>query len=395
MLSAMLVQLATGLLLVDQRVPAEAPLSAGFEAFYNNDYDGALKYFEGQVKAHPEEPDARNHVAQAILYRELFRNGSLESQLVSGNNAFLRRPKLDISAEDRQGFNNSINKALSLCESKLQRDPRDSKALYQLGVAHGLRSTFSFLVEKAWSDALREAAAARKAHERVIELDPKFIDARLSLGVYQYVVASLPFYLRAAGFLSGFHGDRAGGLQQLESVAREGVLNRNDAKVVLAILYRREHMARRAIPLLEQLAQRFPGNVLFLFEQVQMYSDLGDEANALRLIDTIERLRVSKAPGYVSLPPEKIAYVAGNLYFWYRDYDLALDKLKQASLHTEVLDLNSAVLTFLRIGQVYDLRNDRRNARTAYEQAIRTAPNSDAAAEAKRYISSPYRRQER
>lgn len=370
----------------------EAPLSPGFEAFYNNDYDAARAFFEGQVKAHPDDPDQHNHVAQAILYRELFRNGSLESQLVTGNNAFLRRPMLEISAQDRKLFADSINTTLSLCSAKINTNGLDLKAWYQSGVAHALRSTYFFLVEKAWTEALREASAARKAQERVLEIDPGFVDARLTLGVYQYLVASLPFYLRALGFLSGFHGDRAGGLQELESVARNGVSNRYDAKILLAILYRREHEAAKALPLLQELAQRFPGNYLFLFEQVQMYSDLGQKSSALRVLDEIGALQSSHAPAYSTLPREKIAYVAGNLYFWYRDYDLALTRLKEASEHADVLDLNSAVVTWLRLGQVYDLRNDRADAMAAYREAMRIAPKSEVAAEAKRYLSAPYRR---
>jgi tetratricopeptide (TPR) repeat protein len=226
----------------------------------------------------------------------------------------------------------------------------------------------------------------------VLEIDPGLVDARLTLGVYQYLVASLPFYLRAVGFLNGFHGDRPGGLLQLESVARDGFANRYDAKIVLAILYRREHEPAKALPLLQELAERFPGNYLFLFEEVQMYSDLGDKSSALGVLDKITALQRSHAPGYGTLPPEKIAYVAGNLYFWYRDYDLALARLKEASARADILDLNSAVMTWLRLGQVYDLRNDRPDATAAYREAMRTAPNSEVAAEAKRYLSGPYRR---
>lgn len=378
--------------LASRGIARESPLDPGFEAFYNNDYDRALAYFEEQVKVHPDDPDQHNHVAQTVLYRELFRNGSLESQLVTGNNVFLRRPKVEISEGNRQEFADSIDTSLSLCEAKLTRNEDDIKARYQLGVAHALRSTYFFLVEKSWTEALREAAAARKAQERVLELNPDYVDARLTIGVYQYMVVSLPFYLRAVGFLNGFHGDRAGGLQQVESVARDGVSNRYDAEILLAILYRREHEPAKAIPLLQHLAQSFPGNYLFLFEQVQMYSDMGDKGSALRVLDQIERLRASQAPGYATLAPEKIDYVAGNLYFWYRDYDLALSRLHEACRRTELLDLNTAVLTWLRLGQIYDLLHDRSKAVAAYRGAIRTAPNSEIAAEAKHYLSSPYRR---
>ncbi len=57
--------------------------------FYNNEFDEAIAYFEQQVKAHPNDPDQYNHLAQSILYREMLRDGALESQLVTGNNPFL------------------------------------------------------------------------------------------------------------------------------------------------------------------------------------------------------------------------------------------------------------------------------------------------------------------
>jgi tetratricopeptide (TPR) repeat protein len=375
--------------------PKQVELSRGYEAFFNNEYDEALSYFKEQAKIHPDEAEQYNHIAQTILYRELFRNGSLESQLVSGNNAFLRRPKVEISSSDRQLFANNINQAIAICERRLKDNPRDAKTLYELGVAHGLRSNYSFLVEKAWSDALHEASAARKAQEQVLELDPKFVDARLILGVYQYVVASLPFYLRAVGFLSGFHGSREGGFEQLELVASQGHLNQYDSKVVLAALYRREHKPGKAIPLLEELAQRFPRNYLLRFEQVQMYSDLGDKTSALRVLDGVEELRRTGSPGYACLAAEKVHYVAGNLHFWYRDLDLALADLQQVARRPDVLDLNAAVMTWLRLGQIYDMRSDRQDAISAYREAIKTAPNSDVAAEAKRYISSPYQRKDK
>jgi tetratricopeptide (TPR) repeat protein len=266
-------------------------LNPGFIHFFNNEYDEALAYFENQVKASPNDPDQYNHVAQTILYRELWRNGALESQLVSGNNTFLQRSKLEITAAHRERFKNCINKAAELSEARIRRNPRDTRAFYALGVAHGLQANYFFLVDKAWMDALREASAARKSEERVLEIDPQFVDARLILGVYQYVVGCLPFYLRAVGFVNGFHGDKEGGIRQLQLVASKGVLNRYDAEVLLAVLYRREHKPRQAIPLLQELSRQFERNYLFRFEQVQMYSDLGDKKSALAVLATIESLR--------------------------------------------------------------------------------------------------------
>ncbi len=372
--------------------PEDPTNNPGFIHFYNNEFDEAIAYFEQQVKAHPDDADEYNHLAQSILYREMLRDGALESQLVSGNNPFLRRSKMEMTAQEKQRFADCISQSLSLSQARLQKDPKDVLALYSLGVAHGLRANYLFLVEKAWMDSLHEMIAARKANQEIVRIDPDFVDARLMLGLNQYVVGCLPFYMRAIGSIGGFHGDKQGGIRQLELVRKNGIMNRYDAEVLLAVIYRREHRSEDAVPLLRDLAQRFPHNYLFRFEQVQMYSDLGDKQSALKVLADIDSLRREGAPGYGNLPPEKLEYLKGNLLFWYGDLDVALSDLKQVTRKADELDLNTAVLAWLRLGQVYDLRGNRQQAVEAYRETVKTAPNSDAATEAKSYISNPYRR---
>lgn len=364
----------------------------GFVHFYNNEFDAAIADFEKEVQENPNDCEAYNHLAQGILYRELFRNGALESQLVSGNNPFLRRGKMNISAENRTRFNSSIDTALRLSADELKRDPNDLHGLYCGAVAHGFRANYLFLVEKAWVQSLKEATAGRKLEQKIVDLDPNFIDARLGLGVHDYIVGSLPFYMRAFGFLAGVHGDKESGIREIQEVRAHGTLSKYDAEILLAVIYRRERKLQLAIPLLKEAAAQFPRNYLFRFEQVQMYSDLGDKRDALKVISELERLQSSGAPGYRDIPPEKIEYLKDNLLFWYNDFDPALSGLKQVTQKTQDLDLNTAVLAWLRLGQIYDLEGDHEDAIGAYREAVRTAPQSEAAAEARGYMSHPYKR---
>ena len=382
-------------LLAGRALAADPPVSPGYDHFYNNEFDQALETFEQDLKAHPDDPQAYNHVAQGILYREMLRSGALESQLVSGNNPFLRRPKMEISEPDKQRFEYCFNQAIKIGEERLSRNPNDLGALWALSVAHGLRSNYLFLVEKSWMDSLHEATAARKANAKIRELDPTDVDAHLVFGLNEYVVGSLPFYMRALGFLGGFHGDKSDGIHQLEMVATQGTRNRYDAQVLLAAIYRRERDPRKAIPLLNELASRFPRNYLFRLEQVQMYSDAGDKQNALRVLAEIERLRQSGAPGYAHLHAGKILYFRGNLLFWYNDLPGALADLKQVTQQASDLDLNTAVLAWLRLGQTEDLQGHHGAALSAYREAIKAAPKSEVAEEAKGYLDKPYHRKEK
>lgn len=380
-------------LAADDLVKLQDPLnSPGWRHFYNNEYDSATNDFEQEVREHPADPGAYNHLAQTILYRELFRNGALESELVTGNNPFLRSPKVEISDAQRSKFEEAMGKALSLGQARIEKDPNDATALYDLSVTYGLRANYEFLVDKAWTDALRNATQSRKYSNQVLQLQPGLTDAYLIQGLHDYVVGSLPFYLRMVGFLAGFHGDRDRGLEELQTVAQHGVLNKYDARILLAVIYRRERRPEDAIPLLQALGRVFPHNYLLQLEQVQMYSDEGNKGAALSILAEVERLRTAQTEGYRALPLEKIRYLRGNLLFWYGDIGPAFEEIKAATAHAQDLDLNTALLAWLRLGQLYDLRGEHGNAVYAYRKAVMTAPDSAVATEAKGYITSPYKR---
>jgi tetratricopeptide (TPR) repeat protein len=372
---------------------AEDSLDArGLNDFYNVDYDQALAQFEKAEQQDPQAIGPHNHIAQTLLFREMYRNGALETEFVSGNNPFLRRQKLNPSPAIEKRFNDEIQKAMDLAEARLARNPNDTGALYGRGAAYGLRANYEFLVRKAWRDALRDATAARKDHNRITDLEPSNYDARLIQGLHDYVVGSLPWSWRMLGFLVGFHGDKEKGLRTVEEVSRKGNQNKVDAEMLLCALYRREEKPKQALPLLEDLLRRFPRNNLLLFEEAQMYSSLGDKDKAIGALERIAAMKKSGLPGFAGVPWEKIYFQTGNIQFWYNDLDRALENLKKVTASQNEVDLNTGVLAWMRTGQIYDMKNRRAEAIEAYKRAIAFAPQADAAKESRSYMSLPYRR---
>jgi tetratricopeptide (TPR) repeat protein len=367
-------------------------VSEGYDHFYNLEYTEAIAAFTAETEQHPDDPNAWNHLAHATLFRAMYRGGALESELVTGSNPFLRRQKVKTTTAEDQQFYDAIDKALDLAQSRLAENEDDTRALEALGVCYALRANYNFLVRKVWVDALHDATDARKAHKRLTELEPDNVDARMIPAIYDYVTGSLPVGYRILGFLAGYHGDRKRGIESLQSVAQDGKSNRVDAEIMLAAVYRREHRAQEAIPLLEDLTQRFPRNFLLHFEIVQMYSDLGDKISALAEIGRIRDLRQNGAAGFAELQPEKIDYLEGNLLFWYSDLDQALDDMKKVTAKARDLDLNTGIMSWMRMGQIYDLKGRRVSAVAAYKRAVTMAPLSEVGKESRRYITQPYTR---
>jgi tetratricopeptide (TPR) repeat protein len=381
------------LLFVTSLAAQDPLIDRGYAHFYNLEYDEAIADFDAAVRQHPDIPDYHNHVAEALVFREMYRDGALESELVSGNNSFLRRPKLNPGPAVRARFLDEVAKAIELAQARLARNPRDTAALYAEGISYGLRSNYFFLVEKAWRKSLEDATTARKRHNRVTEIDPANVDARLVQGLHDYLVGSLPFHWRMLGFLIGFHGDKAKGIRTIQDVAAHGNINRVDAEIFLCALYRRERQPRQAIPLLDDLLRRFPRNYLLRFEQAEMYGAIGDKSNALGAVEKIAELKKGDAPGYARVPWEKIYYERGNIEFWYNDLAQALQDLQHVTASPVELDLNTGALAWLRTGQIYDMTRQRALALEAYQRAIDYAPQADAARESRRYLATPYRRE--
>jgi tetratricopeptide (TPR) repeat protein len=374
-------------LLAQESVAAE-----GFDHFYNLEFEQAIADFEKAIAQNPNSPDLHNHLAQSIVFREMYRDGALESELVSGTNSFLRRPKLNPAPETEKRFLDEIGTAMALSQARLDKNPDDTGALYALGISYGLRSDYYWVVKKAWHDSLKDATAARRLHNRLSELEPNNVDARLVQGLDDYIVGSLPWEWRMLGFLVGIHGDREKGIAIVQDVARNGKLDRVEAEIFLGALYRRENQPRQAIPLVADLIRRFPRNFLLRLELSQMYSMAGDKTHALDAAEEVAQLKTRHAPGYDRVPWEKIYFQEGNIEFWYNDLDRALENMKKVTAASEEVDLNTGVSAYLRIGQIYDMTHRRAEALEAYRKAVAYAPQAEAAQESRKYLSTPYRR---
>jgi tetratricopeptide (TPR) repeat protein len=367
-------------------------IDEGFSYFYNLEYDQAIAVFEKAIAQNPGVPDLHNHLAQTLIFREMFRNGALESELVSGSNSFLRRPKLNPTPETEKRILDEIAKSMALADARLKQNPKDTSAMYALGIAYGLRSNYFWVVKKAWHDSLKDATAARKLHNRISELEPNNVDARLVQGLHDYIVGSLPLGFKLLGFLIGIHGDKEKGIRTVQDVAKNGKLNRVDAEVFLCALYRRENQSKLAVPLVQDLIRRYPRNYLLRMELGQMYSQSGDGVRGLQALEEVARLKERHAPGFDRVPWEKIYYQEGSIQFWYNDLDKSLENMKKVAAAGEEVDLNTGVQAYLRMGQIYDMKHRRTEAIEAYKKAIAYAPEAEAAQESRRYLSTPYRR---
>lgn len=233
--------------------------SEAFQKLYNLDFDAAVPLLERDCAANPAEPDHFNNLAYAILYRALFHADALDGSMALSVADYLRRPKVPFAQADRDKFEANLVKAENAARARGERPD----ALYALGVSQTHRANLALLVDKEWRAALKTAGEARRLHTLAVEKDKYFVDAMLVPSFHEYVVGSLPIYLRALGFLVGFSGEKNKGINGIRTVSQYGNRAKLEAQVLLALVESREEQPAKAVEIMRQLEQEFPTNHLY------------------------------------------------------------------------------------------------------------------------------------
>src|SRR6202166_4722819 len=185
--------------------PDDEPTREAFDRFYNSDYDAAIQGFEKPLKTHPDDPFAVNHLLEVVLVREIDREGALNAELYLGTD-FLRAKRMLVDANVRTRVQQLTKQALQISEERLKTKPDDVDALYARRVTRSLSAINEGLIEKSWYSAFRDALGAYNDHKRVLELAPNYSDAKVVVGIYNYIVAALPVYERFVAFVLNIKG---------------------------------------------------------------------------------------------------------------------------------------------------------------------------------------------
>lgn len=281
---------------------AQALVAEADDHYFNLEYDEAIRGYYAAMAASQPSGDIWNRIATTILYQELNRLGMLETSAFRGDNKFLieEKPKPDPEAKKR--FLGALAEARRLAEAGLTKNPKSKPALFVLSQNHALDANYLFMIDKSYIGALRAGNKARKYSDELREVDPQYVDAYLVAGVQEYVVGSLPWAVRALVAFGGIHGSKEKGRAWVERVAEDGANLRTEAKVLLALLYRRERRPLDAAKVLEELIKQFPRNYVLRLELASMYFDADQREKGLDALLTADRMVRNNENRYGRMP---------------------------------------------------------------------------------------------
>jgi tetratricopeptide (TPR) repeat protein len=367
--------------------PADPLNNSAFDRFYNMDYDRSVQDFQKILDRHPSDPFAINHLLTAVMFRELYRMGALNTGDYA-NDSFIGTPHHPADPKAKEQIKQLVDRAEKIEEEKLKANPRDVDALYARGNTRAQFSTYTALVERAWFSALRNAVGARHDHERVLELSPQYTDAKLVVGAHNYVMGSLPWGVKVAVSLVGLSGSKEKGIEYLYEVARANTENSVDAKIALLLFLRREHRYSEALPLLRSMIQQYPGNVLLALEEGTLLRSLNQTQEAATAYRKV--WDAGKAGKYPGLHYEVAADYLGDLLRSQKDYSgaaVAYELVSQASQpDSEILQKAN-----LGAGEMYDLQQKRDLATRKYQAVIAANSSTPPADIARKRLKEPFR----
>ena len=358
----------------------------GFDHFYNMEYDQAIADFEKVVAAHPDDPYAVNHLLTGVLFRELYHIGALDTELYA-KDSFLTSKQFPINSITRSHIQDLMTRATQLSEDRLKKNPNDLEALYSRGVTRGMRSTYIGLVDKAWFAALRSAVGARRDHERVLELDPNYQDAKMIVGIHNYVLGSLPWTVKVAASLVGLSGSRQKGIEYLYEAGRAGGETSIDARIALSLFLRREQRYPEAITLVGGLANEHPRNFLFRLEYAHLLNAAGHGQEAVAAYRKV--LEDAKAGHFAESRLEMAEYGLGEALRGQRDFSGAAEAYDTVQTFPKV-DPDMRQRASLGAGEMYDKLGQRDLAVQRYQAALNDGPDSPRGEQAKKYLKQPF-----
>jgi tetratricopeptide (TPR) repeat protein len=374
---------------VPTRADNDAATRKGFDHFYNLEYDKAIHEFEIAQQAHPDDPFAANHTLEAVIFKELLRTGALDTEAYAGDNFLARKPTAPLDPKVHDRVRQLSDQALALAQARLDKNPNDVDALYARGVTRGMRATYMGLAEKAWFAALRGAVAARHDHERVLELDPKYVDAKVLVGTDLYIVGSLNWPTRVAASMVGISGNKQKGMDYLRQASTEAHSEvASDAQIVYALFLRREQNYNEALQVVARMQAEFPRNALVAAEYAHLLNAAGHGQEAIAAYRKV--IANCRSNVYSSCRIEVPAYGLGEALRGQRQYQEAAEAYELAA-SSSTTDPELRQKATLAAGQMYDVLQKRDTALEKYRAVVAENSASGTAEMARHYMREAYK----
>jgi len=352
------------------------------------DYSGSISRFETIRDEHRGNPIATDYLLYANVFEELFRLDLLDTTFYANDGFLTGKHTVVEDPHKRDLIKNLSDNAVDEANQQLKPNQNDINALFARGWAKSLQAVYLAMVERNFGSALRLASQARNDHAKVLQFNPNYVDAKLVVGNYEYVIGALPLPFKILMGFVGVHGSKATGMEMLRDAGARGVITSVEARVCMMLFLRREAKYKEAEQIAEGLVAEYPRDFLFRLEVANIQKDEGDGLKAVASYREV--IDLSRKPGYFASSHLELVYFGmGDTLRGQKLYADAVEAFKSGAYQpTTSPELKRRCL--LAAGQVYDLMHDHEKAQQQYQAVIDAGSDTVQAEQARKFMKTSY-----
>ncbi len=346
-------------------------LGIGLNYLTNFEFDSAKKVYFQITEKYPNDPLGCFYLMNAKY--EFFKlNGEFKKA-----NIFLL---------------NEIKRISPLFENKIDEHPNEIVYLVYYGSLKGMSARIN-LAESNYMKAFNESWQAINLIEKAHKINPKYWDVFLPLGSYNFYGGVMADHYSVIDWIYNSNKKRKLGIEQLTIAYEKGVGAKWEAGRILLLIHIHETKNyEKAYKIGKKLVTQFPNNLEFKSLYIELLIYLDEIKKTEELLDKYSKSyeNISRKGKQIWKIREKYLNAVFNMkkgnhkdakksfLFVIENYNLEFQWFK--------------VLSYLKIGQIYDLNDQREKAKKYYQSAIDTKETTQAVKEAKEYLENPFRK---
>ncbi len=230
---------------------------------YNVDFVGANRLLDDYIQDQPADPMGHTFRGSSELFFELDRLKVLEGEFFADDKRIAEKKGLKPDPARRVVIFAAMDRARAAANQRLKANPNDSDALFALAINSGMIMDYTALIEKRQLSSLHMAKEAQRLALQVLKVDPGYTDAYMTTGTTEYLLGSLPFFVKWFVKFEDAQGDKLLAVRKLERVVDGGRYLGPFAKILLSLIHLREKRLPQSVRLLDELTREYPENPLF------------------------------------------------------------------------------------------------------------------------------------
>jgi tetratricopeptide (TPR) repeat protein len=330
-----------------------ARAESGFEHIFNMDYDKAAQVFISLEKDFPQHPAPPLYLASIPWLKEMERRQDLNLDRFIAPAYFYYKTDQVMPSRERSEFFKKIQQAEALAKAALQRDRRDKDGRYFLATVYGLRASFAITIDHNLREAFGYGNKSYSYSKQLVQEDPKYYDAYLILGIYEYTLSRIPWYMRWAIFILGGRGSKEEGLAHLKVATEKGQYVKDQAVLVSMVLDVRERLYPEGLASARKLSARFPRSYQFPINLAQILQLTGRKEEAIPLLLQVEKRADAGEPNFYKLPIATFRFNLATEFMHMSKLDLARERFAQTIRDPRTTPMEKA-LSHLNLGQILE-----------------------------------------